>query len=145
MCIRKTIILKKLSIESLKESAKERLRLLIAIIKQKNNSQKEKLKTPLFILQVYLQDTAMETWSVDQVCSWLVEKNLGELVHRFQGELFILSKMLIEQSRYWVSSVTDFFFPNACEHWCGVATGGNFHFFTDCSRVCIWPSIHEKI
>ena len=92
MCIRKTIILKKLSIESLKESAKERLRLLIAKIKQKNNSQKEKLKTPLFILQVYLQDTAMETWSVDQVCSWLVEKNLGELVHRFQGELFILSK-----------------------------------------------------
>ncbi|PNI87272.1 SAMD3 isoform 11 [Pan troglodytes] len=27
----------------------------------------------------------METWSVEQVCSWLVEKNLGELVHRFQG------------------------------------------------------------
>lgn len=95
-------------------------------------------------LQVYLQDTAMETWSVDQVCGWLVEKNLGELVHRFQGELFILSKMLIEQSRYWVSSVIDFFFPNACEHWYGVATIGNFHFFTDCSRVCIWPSIHEK-
>lgn len=42
----------------------------------------------------------METWSVDQVCSWLVEKNLGELVHRFQGELFALSKMLIEQPRY---------------------------------------------
>lgn len=40
MCIRKTIILKKLSTESLKESAKERLRLLIAKIKQKNNSQK---------------------------------------------------------------------------------------------------------
>lgn len=100
MCIWKTIILKKLSIESLKESAKERLRLLIVKIKQKNNSQKEKLKTPLFILQVYLQDTAMETWSVDQVCGWLVEKNLGELVHRFQGEFFILSKMLIEQLRY---------------------------------------------
>lgn len=32
----------------------------------------------------------MEAWSVDQVCSWLVENNLGELVHRFQGELFIL-------------------------------------------------------
>lgn len=38
----------------------------------------------------------METWSVDQVCSWLVEKNLGELVHRFQGESFALSKMLLE-------------------------------------------------
>lgn len=32
----------------------------------------------------------METWSVDEVCSWLVEKNLGELVHRFQGELLTL-------------------------------------------------------
>ena len=41
MCIRKTIILKKLSIESLKESAKERLRLLIVKIKQKNNSQRK--------------------------------------------------------------------------------------------------------
>ncbi|KAJ8797393.1 hypothetical protein J1605_017621 [Eschrichtius robustus] len=50
--------------------------------------------------KVYLQATAMETWSVDQVCSWLVEKNLGELVHRFQGELFTLSEMLIEQPRY---------------------------------------------
>uniref|UniRef100_A0A8C6RQS6 Sterile alpha motif domain containing 3 n=2 Tax=Nannospalax galili TaxID=1026970 RepID=A0A8C6RQS6_NANGA len=28
----------------------------------------------------------METWSVDQVCRWLVEKNLGELVPRFQEE-----------------------------------------------------------
>ncbi|XP_069454484.1 sterile alpha motif domain-containing protein 3 isoform X3 [Ovis canadensis] len=103
MCIRKTIILKKLSIESLKESAKERLRLLIAKIKQKNNSQKEKLKNPLFILQVYLQDTAMETWSVDQVCSWLVEKNLGELVHRFQEEevsgaaLLALNDRMVQQ------------------------------------------------
>uniref|UniRef100_A0A8C7A6C2 Sterile alpha motif domain containing 3 n=1 Tax=Neovison vison TaxID=452646 RepID=A0A8C7A6C2_NEOVI len=52
---------------------------------------------------VYLQDTAMETWSVDQVCSWLVEKNLGELVHRFQEEevsgaaLLALNDRMVQQ------------------------------------------------
>uniref|UniRef100_A0A9L0INU4 Sterile alpha motif domain containing 3 n=1 Tax=Equus asinus TaxID=9793 RepID=A0A9L0INU4_EQUAS len=45
----------------------------------------------------------METWSVDQVCSWLVEKNLGELVHRFQEEeisgaaLLALNDRMIQQ------------------------------------------------
>lgn len=39
-----------------------------------------------------LQEAAMETWSVDQVCSWLVEKSLGELVHRFEGEPLTLKK-----------------------------------------------------
>ncbi|KAK2499603.1 hypothetical protein MC885_008881, partial [Smutsia gigantea] len=52
---------------------------------------------------VYLQDTAMDTWSVDQVCSWLVEKNLGELVHRFQEEevsgaaLLALNDRMVQQ------------------------------------------------
>uniref|UniRef100_A0A8C9JK33 Sterile alpha motif domain containing 3 n=1 Tax=Panthera tigris altaica TaxID=74533 RepID=A0A8C9JK33_PANTA len=52
---------------------------------------------------VYLQDTAMETWSVDQVCSWLVEKNLGELVRRFQEEeisgaaLLALNDRMVQQ------------------------------------------------
>ncbi|TKC51799.1 hypothetical protein EI555_017674, partial [Monodon monoceros] len=52
---------------------------------------------------VYLQATAMETWSVDQVCSWLVEKNLGELVHRFQEEevsgaaLLALNDRMVQQ------------------------------------------------
>ncbi|KAB0389136.1 hypothetical protein E2I00_017918 [Balaenoptera physalus] len=47
--------------------------------------------------------TAMETWSVDQVCSWLVEKNLGELVHRFQEEevsgaaLLALNDRMVQQ------------------------------------------------
>uniref|UniRef100_A0A2K6FFA0 Sterile alpha motif domain containing 3 n=1 Tax=Propithecus coquereli TaxID=379532 RepID=A0A2K6FFA0_PROCO len=54
-------------------------------------------------LQVYLQDTAMETWSVDQVCSWLMEKNLGELVHKFQEEevsgaaLLALNDRMVQQ------------------------------------------------
>ncbi|XP_008516312.1 sterile alpha motif domain-containing protein 3 isoform X1 [Equus przewalskii] len=45
----------------------------------------------------------METWSVEQVCSWLVEKNLGELVHRFQEEeisgaaLLALNDRMIQQ------------------------------------------------
>ncbi|XP_058163412.1 sterile alpha motif domain-containing protein 3 [Dasypus novemcinctus] len=45
----------------------------------------------------------METWSVDQVCSWLVEKNLGELVHRFQEEevsgaaLLALNDRMVQQ------------------------------------------------
>uniref|UniRef100_A0A8D2EXA4 Sterile alpha motif domain containing 3 n=2 Tax=Theropithecus gelada TaxID=9565 RepID=A0A8D2EXA4_THEGE len=52
---------------------------------------------------VYLQKTAMETWSVEQVCSWLVEKNLGELVHRFQEEevsgaaLLALNDRMVQQ------------------------------------------------
>ncbi|EGV99651.1 Sterile alpha motif domain-containing protein 3, partial [Cricetulus griseus] len=46
---------------------------------------------------------AMETWSVDQVCKWLVEKNLGELVPRFQEEevsgaaLLALNDRMIQQ------------------------------------------------
>ncbi|XP_045398270.1 sterile alpha motif domain-containing protein 3 [Lemur catta] len=45
----------------------------------------------------------METWSVDQVCSWLMEKNLGELVHRFQEEevsgaaLLALNDRMVQQ------------------------------------------------
>ncbi|XP_060046907.1 sterile alpha motif domain-containing protein 3 [Erinaceus europaeus] len=45
----------------------------------------------------------METWSVDQVCCWLVEKNLGELVHRFQEEeisgaaLLALNDRMVQQ------------------------------------------------
>ncbi|XP_031523308.1 sterile alpha motif domain-containing protein 3 isoform X3 [Papio anubis] len=45
----------------------------------------------------------METWSVEQVCSWLVEKNLGELVHRFQEEevsgaaLLALNDRMVQQ------------------------------------------------
>ncbi|KAI5193771.1 Sterile Alpha Motif Domain-Containing Protein 3 [Manis pentadactyla] len=45
----------------------------------------------------------MDTWSVDQVCSWLVEKNLGELVHRFQEEevsgaaLLALNDRMVQQ------------------------------------------------
>uniref|UniRef100_A0A8C3VIZ2 SAM domain-containing protein n=1 Tax=Catagonus wagneri TaxID=51154 RepID=A0A8C3VIZ2_9CETA len=45
----------------------------------------------------------METWSVDQVCSWLAEKNLGELVHRFQEEevsgaaLLALNDRMVQQ------------------------------------------------
>ncbi|XP_045661453.1 sterile alpha motif domain-containing protein 3 [Ursus americanus] len=45
----------------------------------------------------------METWSVDEVCSWLVEKNLGELVHRFQEEevsgaaLLALNDRMVQQ------------------------------------------------
>ncbi|XP_007945576.1 sterile alpha motif domain-containing protein 3 [Orycteropus afer afer] len=45
----------------------------------------------------------MEAWSVDQVCSWLVEKNLGELVHRFQEEevsgsaLLALNDRMVQQ------------------------------------------------
>ncbi|XP_055982297.1 sterile alpha motif domain-containing protein 3 [Sorex fumeus] len=52
---------------------------------------------------MYRQDTAMETWSVDQVCSWLVEKNLEELVHRFQEEevngaaLLALNDRMVQQ------------------------------------------------
>lgn len=38
----------------------------------------------------------MEAWSVDEVCKWLVERNLGELVPRFQGESFILPVMWFE-------------------------------------------------
>ncbi|XP_009450259.1 sterile alpha motif domain-containing protein 3 isoform X1 [Pan troglodytes] len=55
------------------------------------------------IFKVYLQETAMETWSVEQVCSWLVEKNLGELVHRFQEEevsgaaLLALNDRMVQQ------------------------------------------------
>ncbi|KAM6180811.1 sterile alpha motif domain-containing protein 3 isoform 3-T3 [Erethizon dorsatum] len=45
----------------------------------------------------------METWSVDRVCSWLVEKNLGELVPRFQEEeisgaaLLALNDRMVQQ------------------------------------------------
>ncbi|KAB1275715.1 Sterile alpha motif domain-containing protein 3 [Camelus dromedarius] len=45
----------------------------------------------------------METWSVEQVCNWLVEKNLGELVHRFQEEevsgaaLLALNDRMVQQ------------------------------------------------
>ncbi|XP_021029604.1 sterile alpha motif domain-containing protein 3 isoform X1 [Mus caroli] len=45
----------------------------------------------------------METWSVDQVCKWLVEKNLGELVPRFQEEevsgaaLLALNDRMVQQ------------------------------------------------
>ncbi|XP_054424903.1 sterile alpha motif domain-containing protein 3 [Pteronotus mesoamericanus] len=45
----------------------------------------------------------MEAWSVDQVCRWLVEKNLGELVHRFQEEevsgaaLLALNDRMVQQ------------------------------------------------
>ncbi|XP_023583677.1 sterile alpha motif domain-containing protein 3 [Trichechus manatus latirostris] len=45
----------------------------------------------------------MENWSVGQVCSWLVEKNLGELVHRFQEEevsgaaLLALNDRMVQQ------------------------------------------------
>ncbi|EHB17381.1 Sterile alpha motif domain-containing protein 3 [Heterocephalus glaber] len=45
----------------------------------------------------------METWSVDQVCNWLVEKNLGELVSRFQEEeisgaaLLALNDRMVQQ------------------------------------------------
>uniref|UniRef100_A0A8C5KPD8 SAM domain-containing protein n=1 Tax=Jaculus jaculus TaxID=51337 RepID=A0A8C5KPD8_JACJA len=45
----------------------------------------------------------METWSVDQVCRWLVEKNLGELVPRFQEEevsgaaLLALNDRMVQQ------------------------------------------------
>ncbi|XP_012313763.2 sterile alpha motif domain-containing protein 3 isoform X1 [Aotus nancymaae] len=53
--------------------------------------------------KVYSQETAMETWSVEQVCSWLVEKNLGELVQRFQEEevsgaaLLALNDRMVQQ------------------------------------------------
>ncbi|MBZ3871377.1 Sterile alpha motif domain-containing protein 3, partial [Sciurus carolinensis] len=49
------------------------------------------------------QDPAMETWSVDQVCLWLVEQNLGELVPRFQEEevsgaaLLALNDRMVQQ------------------------------------------------
>ncbi|XP_073931047.1 sterile alpha motif domain-containing protein 3 isoform X2 [Castor canadensis] len=45
----------------------------------------------------------METWSVDQVCSWLVEKNLGDLIPRFQEEevsgaaLLALNDRMVQQ------------------------------------------------
>ncbi|XP_055455331.1 sterile alpha motif domain-containing protein 3 [Psammomys obesus] len=45
----------------------------------------------------------METWSVDQVCKWLMEKNLGELVPRFQEEevsgaaLLALNDRMVQQ------------------------------------------------
>ncbi|XP_014636706.1 PREDICTED: sterile alpha motif domain-containing protein 3 isoform X2 [Ceratotherium simum simum] len=45
----------------------------------------------------------MEAWSVDQVCRWLVEKNLAELVHRFQEEevsgaaLLALNDRMVQQ------------------------------------------------
>ncbi|XP_028622317.1 sterile alpha motif domain-containing protein 3 [Grammomys surdaster] len=45
----------------------------------------------------------METWSVDQVCKWLVEKNLSELVPRFQEEevsgaaLLALNDRMVQQ------------------------------------------------
>ncbi|XP_047414763.1 sterile alpha motif domain-containing protein 3 isoform X2 [Sciurus carolinensis] len=45
----------------------------------------------------------METWSVDQVCLWLVEQNLGELVPRFQEEevsgaaLLALNDRMVQQ------------------------------------------------
>ncbi|KAL1770180.1 sterile alpha motif domain-containing protein 3 [Sigmodon hispidus] len=45
----------------------------------------------------------METWSVDQVCKWLVKKKLGELVPRFQEEevsgaaLLALNDRMIQQ------------------------------------------------
>ncbi|XP_048210609.1 sterile alpha motif domain-containing protein 3 [Perognathus longimembris pacificus] len=45
----------------------------------------------------------METWSVEQVCSWLVEKNLGELIPRFQEEevsgaaLLALNDRMVQQ------------------------------------------------
>ncbi|XP_049994030.1 sterile alpha motif domain-containing protein 3 [Alexandromys fortis] len=45
----------------------------------------------------------MEAWSVDEVCKWLVEKNLGELVPRFQEEevsgaaLLALNDRMIQQ------------------------------------------------
>ncbi|KAM5228779.1 sterile alpha motif domain-containing protein 3 [Ctenodactylus gundi] len=45
----------------------------------------------------------METWSVDQVCGWLLEKNLGELVPRFQEEevsgaaLLALNDRMVQQ------------------------------------------------
>nr|XP_027803206.1 sterile alpha motif domain-containing protein 3 isoform X2 [Marmota flaviventris] len=45
----------------------------------------------------------METWSVDQVCLWLEEKNLGELVPRFQEEevsgaaLLALNDRMVQQ------------------------------------------------
>ncbi|XP_006512806.1 sterile alpha motif domain-containing protein 3 isoform X2 [Mus musculus] len=49
------------------------------------------------------KNPAMETWSVDQVCKWLVEKNLGELVPRFQEEevsgatLLALNDRMVQQ------------------------------------------------
>ncbi|XP_025150339.3 sterile alpha motif domain-containing protein 3 isoform X5 [Bubalus bubalis] len=64
---------------------------------------RNRFKLVSFSKWVYLQDTAMETWSVDQVCSWLVEKNLGELVHRFQEEevsgaaLLALNDRMVQQ------------------------------------------------
>lgn len=45
----------------------------------------------------------MEAWSVNQVCRWLVEENLGELVHRFQEEevsgaaLLALNDRMVQQ------------------------------------------------
>ncbi|XP_031236186.1 sterile alpha motif domain-containing protein 3 isoform X1 [Mastomys coucha] len=45
----------------------------------------------------------METWSTDQVCKWLVEKNLGELVPRFREEevsgaaLLALNDRMVQQ------------------------------------------------
>lgn len=30
----------------------------------------------------------MESWSVDQVCNWLRQRNLGELVPKFRGKHF---------------------------------------------------------
>uniref|UniRef100_A0A8C0MGI8 Sterile alpha motif domain containing 3 n=2 Tax=Canis lupus familiaris TaxID=9615 RepID=A0A8C0MGI8_CANLF len=45
----------------------------------------------------------METWSVDEVCSWLLEENLGELVRRFQEEevsgaaLLALNDCMVQQ------------------------------------------------
>ncbi|KAM6180809.1 sterile alpha motif domain-containing protein 3 isoform 1-T1 [Erethizon dorsatum] len=55
------------------------------------------------MLWLSLKDATMETWSVDRVCSWLVEKNLGELVPRFQEEeisgaaLLALNDRMVQQ------------------------------------------------
>ncbi|XP_037003808.2 sterile alpha motif domain-containing protein 3 isoform X2 [Artibeus jamaicensis] len=52
---------------------------------------------------IYFRGTAMEAWSVNQVCRWLVEENLGELVHRFQEEevsgaaLLALNDRMVQQ------------------------------------------------
>ncbi|KAM9006007.1 sterile alpha motif domain-containing protein 3 isoform 2-T2 [Sarcophilus harrisii] len=60
-------------------------------------------KNLFLVFYRYTSNTAMETWSVDQVCSWLVQKNLGELVHRFREEevsgaaLLALNDRMVQQ------------------------------------------------
>lgn len=45
----------------------------------------------------------MESWSVDQVCNWLRQRNLEELVPKFRGKHSYLSFMflLVLPTLFW--------------------------------------------